>query len=269
MITSRDNPRLKHARAVRKGKVAGQMFIEGLRLCEEAAQSGIDITEVLYTSDFAVEPRGKDLLARLKKRGIDTLLIPEKLLGSLSDTKSPQGIVILAEKPQSDARRLAQRVAQKNGELTLVVVLHEISNPSNLGAILRTAEAAGAAGVILTNNSADPYSPKALRGAMGASLRLAVWHGAKFSEAVEWAKNNRLLTACADTGGGLSYSEIDWKKPHALIIGPEAHGLKAEEIALCDESFRIPMAEPVESLNAAVAAGIILFEARRAAMQQT
>jgi TrmH family RNA methyltransferase len=259
MITSRDNPQLKHARAVRKGKVSAQMFIEGARLSEEAARSGVNITSVFYTSDFALDPRGKVLLAQLKDRNTETLLIPEKLLESLSDTNSPQGIVMLAEKPRSDESVMARRP----GSLSLVVILHEMNNPANLGAILRTAEAAGAGGIIVTKNSADPFSPKALRGAMGASLRLPLWCGLSFSEAIVWAKENGMRIACADTNGQVSYLDIDWHAPHALVIGSEAHGLRDAEIALCDESFQIPMAEPVESLNAAVAAGIVLFEARR------
>ncbi len=278
MITSRDNPHLKHARAVRKGNVSNQMFIEGLRLGEEAVRAGVAITEVFYTSDFALEPRGKDLLTALKSRDIHPLMIPETLLDSITDTKTPQGIVILAEKPQSDGNTLSRRLAEKaenagNAEkmngLPLVIVLHEMNNPANLGAILRTAEAAGAAGAIVTNNSADPFSSKALRGAMGASLRLPIWHGAEFFESVEWAKRARMTVACADIKGSFSYLEINWKKPHLLVIGSEAHGLTAAEIAVCDESFKIPMDEGVESLNAAVAAGIVLFEARRQFRQQT
>lgn len=264
MITSRDNPHLKHARAVRKGNVSDQMFIEGLRLGEEAVKAGVAITEVFYTSDFALEPRGKDLLTALKSRDIHPLIIPETLLDSITDTKSPQGIVILAKKPQSDGNTLSRRIAEKVNGLPLVVVLHEMNNPANLGAILRTAEAAGAAGAIVTNNSADPFSSKALRGAMGASLRLPIWHGAEFFESVEWAKRDQMTVACADIKGSFSYLEINWKKPHLLVIGSEAHGLTAEEIAVCDESFKIPMDAAVESLNAAVAAGIVLFEARRA-----
>ncbi len=271
MITSRDNPHLKHARAVRKGKVSTEMFIEGLRLCEEAVRSNVGsplgsnivITSVLYTPDFAVEPRGKALLAKLKERGIDGLLVPEKLLDSVTDTSSPQGIVITAEKPVSDSSVLAGKLA-RHGNLPLVMILHEMNNPANLGAILRTAEAAGAVGAIITKNSADPFSPKALRGAMGASLRLPVWYGAEFSEAVDWARQNEMTVACADINGKTSYLDIDWQKPHALVIGSEAHGLMADEIAMCGESFHIPMAKTVESLNAAVAAGIVLFEARRA-----
>ncbi|HEV7646512.1 MAG TPA: RNA methyltransferase [Pyrinomonadaceae bacterium] len=276
MITSRDNPHLKHARAVRKGKVSAEMFIEGLRLCEEAvrsnAGSNINITSVLYTPDFAVEPRSKALLAELKNRGIEGLLVPETLLDSVTDTSSPQGIVITAEKPVSNSGVLTgalNGMAAQPGNLPLVLILHEINNPANLGAILRTVEAAGAIGVVITKNSADPFSPKALRGAMGASLRLPVWYGAEFSEAIDWAKQNEMAVACADINGKTSYLDVDWQKPHALVIGSEAHGLTPDEITLCDESFRIPMAEPVESLNAAVAAGIVLFEARRQFRQQT
>jgi TrmH family RNA methyltransferase len=268
MITSRDNPRLKHARAVRKGKISTEMFLEGLRLCEEAVRSDVRVTDALYTSDFALEPRGKTLLAELKARGIETLLIPEKLLDSVTDTPSPQGVVILAEKPQNPLDRFDALVKTPGG-MSLLVILHEINNPANLGAILRTAEAAGALGLIVTKNSADPFSAKALRGAMGTSLRMPVWYGAEFAEAVDWAKQNKMAVACADVRGGVSYTDVDWQKPRALVIGSEANGLTPAEIALCDESFRIPMAEPSESLNAAVAAGVILFEARRQFRQQT
>jgi TrmH family RNA methyltransferase len=259
MITSRDNSHLKHARAVRGGKSPGEIFLEGLRLCEEAVRSGISITEVLYTSDLALEPRGKTLLAALRNIGSEPLLVPEKLLETVSDTNTPQGIVIIAARPAAD--RSALNIGR--GELPLIVVLHEMNNPSNLGAVLRTAEAAGVRGVIVSKNSADPFSPKALRGAMGASLRLPVWHGAEFAEAVQYCKQNKMAVTCADVNGKLAYTEIDWQKPCALVIGSEAHGLSDADIALCDHSFRIPMAGPVESLNAAVAAGIVMFEARR------
>ena len=266
MITSRDNPYLKHARAVRKGKVSAEMFIEGLRLCEEAVRSRVNITGVLYTSDFSLDPRGKALLAELKDRETETLLIPEKLLDSVTDTRSPQGIVILAEKPANDRLRLSDALRENIGGLPLIVVLHEMNNPANVGAILRTAEAAGAAGAILTKTSSDPFSPKALRGSMGGSLRLPIWHDVDYDDALYWCAGHHLLIACADINGKFSYTDIDWKKPHALVIGSEAHGLTEQEMVMCDESFRIPMAAPVESLNAAVAAGIVLYEARRGAV---
>ncbi|MDQ3180740.1 MAG: RNA methyltransferase, partial [Acidobacteriota bacterium] len=154
-------------------------------------------------------------------------------------------------------------------EFPLLVLLHQINNPSNLGAILRTCEAAGVLGVILTNNSADAFSPKALRGAMGASFRLPIWDHADFFEAVDWAKEKNLISVCADINAEKSYLEIDWKKPRLLIFGSEAHGLSAEESAAVEESLVIPMENGVESLNLAVSCGVILFEAKKNAEART
>jgi TrmH family RNA methyltransferase len=141
--------------------------------------------------------------------------------------------------------------------------LHELNNPSNVGAILRTAEAAGASGVILTKNSADVFSPKSLRGSMGAAFRLRFWTKADFSEVVEVCRQNRIKTVCADIRAAKNHTEIDWREATALIVGSEARGLSPEEIGETDEQIKIPMKTPVESLNAAVACGIVLYEAAR------
>jgi TrmH family RNA methyltransferase len=132
-----------------------------------------------------------------------------------------------------------------------------------LGAILRTCEAVDVSGVILSKNSADAFSPKALRGAMGANLRLPLWTNADFFEVLDWAKTEGFGSICADVNAEKSYLEIDWKKPRLLIFGSEAHGLNADEREKTDESLLIPMANNVESLNLAVACGVILFEARK------
>jgi tRNA G18 (ribose-2'-O)-methylase SpoU len=150
-----------------------------------------------------------------------------------------------------------------NENLPLVILLHQINNPANLGAILRTCEAVNIAGVILTTNSADAFSPKALRGAMGASLRLPIWMGADFFEVLDWARTKDLISVSADVNAARSYLEIDWIKPRLLIFGSEAHGLSAKEKETIDESLLIPMENKVESLNLAVSCGVILFEAKR------
>ncbi len=188
--------------------------------------------------------------------------VSDKIFDSLSDTKTTQGIIVICEKPETgrDSIEIESFAPEK---LALVVLLHQINNPSNLGAILRTCEAANVAGVITTKNSADVFSPKALRGAMGASLRLPIWSGADFYEVLSWARDNNLAALCADIHAQKSYLETDWKKPHLLIFGSEAHGLSADEKANAGESFRIPMENGVESLNLAVSCGVILFEAKR------
>ena len=141
--------------------------------------------------------------------------------------------------------------------------MHGINNPANAGAILRTAEAAGATGAVTTHGSTDLFSPKALRGAMGSSFRLPLWTGAEFSEALSWCAERGIRTVSADAVAGRSHTEIDWTRARALIVGAEATGLDAGEIAAADEAVRIPMRPPVESLNLAVATAVVLYEAAR------
>lgn len=259
VITSRDNSRVKHARAVRDGKVSGEIFIEGVRLCEEAARAGLRIQEVLHTEEVAGDERGARLLDELNQSGRPIVAASDKVFASLSDTKTPQGVVILAERPRTDASVLENVPA----DAALLVVMHRLNNPSNAGAILRTAEAAGANAIISTAGTTDLFSPKALRGAMGSSFRLPVWTGAEFSEALKWCAGRGIRTICADIRAAREHTDYDWKIPRALIVGAEASGLADDEIALADDALRIPMRPPVESLNVAVAAAIVLYEAAR------
>jgi tRNA G18 (ribose-2'-O)-methylase SpoU len=145
----------------------------------------------------------------------------------------------------------------------LFILLHELSNPTNLGAILRTAEAADVKGVILTKNSANPFLPKALRAAMGAAFRIPIWDNAIFSEALTWAQESGLTSICADVNAKRSYTDANFKTPILMVFGSEAHGLSPNEIDMIDDQVSIPMQNHVESLNLAVSCGIILFEIRR------
>lgn len=256
-ITSRDNSKLKFARKVRDGRVADLIFVEGLRLAEEVLRSNVEISEVFFTAQFAETERGIIFLNQTANH----TEVSENIFNSLADTKTSQGIVLICAKPETSQRRIESDLPKH--EFPLVVLLHETNNPSNLGAILRTAEAANVAGVIITKNSADAFSPKALRSAMGANLRLPMWTNADFSEVLDWAREQNLVSICADINSNKSYTEIDWKKPRLLIFGSEAHGLSAKEREMIDESLLIPMENNVESLNLAVSCGIILFEAKK------
>jgi len=169
-ITSRDNSLLRHVRAVRDGKIDELIFVEGLRLCEEALRSQLQIEALVYSDQIAKKERASGLIREIEQVVPKSAFVGEKLLASISYTKTPQGIVLLAARPAIDEKQFAQR---QHG-IPLLVVLHGINNPVNLGAILRTAEAAGASGVLTTNNTTDPYSPKSLRGAMGAAFRLPI-----------------------------------------------------------------------------------------------
>ena len=255
-ITSRDNQRLINARKVRDGNASDRICIEGKRLVEEALRSNIDIDECFYAEGFA----DTDLMYACADKAVFTAELPERIFNSIADTKNPQGIILVAKRPVGNAAAIEKKIASG---LPIVLFLKEINNPSNLGAILRTAEAAGVAGIIVSEKSADVYSPKALRASMGSSLRLAIWENAEFNDVLSWAKAGNLTTTATDIGADQTYSSIDWKKPRLLVFGSEAHGLTVEEVNRVDETILIPMENEVESLNLAVSAGIILFEAKR------
>jgi TrmH family RNA methyltransferase len=256
-ISSRDNERLKHARRVRDGKVEGRIFLEGVRLVADAVGSGTAIETVFVSA--AVRPRLEDLVSGTGAKF--AYEVSDSVLQSLGDTKTSQGIIAIAERPVASPEDIAQRL--ETAAVPIVVFLERVNNPSNVGAVIRSAEAAGVAGVIVSKGSADTFSPKALRAAMGSSLRLAVWSGADLGNAMLWAKDRGMRTTAADVEATLDYSAIDWRRPRLLIIGSEASGLSDDDRRSVDELTFIPMESEVESLNLAVATGIILFEARR------
>jgi len=258
-ITSRDNSLLRQARAVRDGKIDELIFVEGLRLCEEAQRSNLAIEAVIVSEELAQKERAAHAIAELSRVSKRTASVSEKLLESISYTKTPQGIVVLAKSPDSSEEHLAASLAAN----PLLVVLHQINNPVNVGAILRTAEAAGASGVVTTQNTSDPFSPKSLRGAMGSAFRLPIWSGPSYDEVTAWCRKRDIVTACADAEADIDYTDLDWTKATALLLGPESTGFTAEELMNADRRVKITMRGETESLNVSVAAGVLLFEAAR------
>ena len=258
-ITSRDNSLLRQVRAVRDGKIDELIFVEGLRLCEEAHRSQLEIEAVVVSEELLRKERAASAIAELSKVAKRVASVSEKLLESVSYTKTPQGIIVLAHRPVASEAGLAATVAAN----PLLVVLHQINNPVNVGAILRTAEAAGAAGVITTRNTSDPYSPKSLRGAMGSAFRLPIWSGTDYTDVIQWCRKRAIVTICADVEASASYLDVDWTGPCALLLGPESTGFTPEELEQADRRVSIPMKGVAESLNVSVAAGIVLFEAAR------
>jgi TrmH family RNA methyltransferase len=257
-ITSRDNSLLRQARAVRDGKINELIFVEGLRLCEEALRSQLRIEAVIFSQQLADKDKAAQIINEISSVAKRAASVSEKLLESISYTKTPQGIVVLAERPEP-----SEAFVHIVHEKALLVVMHQINNPVNVGAVIRTAEAAGVAGVITTLNTSDPFSPKALRGAMGSAFRLPIWTGASYEQVIEWCRRRGIRTVCADAESGTALTEIDWTSACALVMGPESTGLSSAEIESADMCVRIPMKGSVESLNVSVAAGILLFEAAR------
>jgi TrmH family RNA methyltransferase len=258
-ITSRHNPLVQRARAARTGRAPGLIFIEGLRLCAEAVAAGLEIECALYTERIETDERGASLLATIASSGVRAFALSEDVLAFVADTKTPQGIVLLAQRPRADEHTLA--AAQP--AVPLVVILHGVNNPANAGAMLRVAEAAGATGVIATAGTTDLLAPKALRGAMGSAFRLPLWLGAQLPAALAWCAARNIITVATDLAATETHTDLDWTTPRAVIMGAEAGGLSATDTAAAALRVRIPMRPPVESLNVATALAVILYEAER------
>jgi TrmH family RNA methyltransferase len=248
---------LKHARAVRDGRECGLIFVEGVRLVGELLRSPVELKTVFVSDVFAVSPDAAELVNKLKNSHAEIFVVAAGAFDSIVDTHNTQGIVVIAEAPfRSDFDELSARDG-------LFVYLARANNPSNLGALIRSAEAAGVSGVIVSPGSADPFSPKAVRASMGSIFRMPVYTNVSLEATASWASSKSIRTVGADISAVRSYTEVDWKSSHLVVFGSEANGLAKEELEKLDEVIFIPMENRVESLNLAVSAGIILFEAKR------
>lgn len=256
-ITSRDNRRLVRVREVRDGKNRSLVFLEGKRLVLEALKSGIEVDDCFISSNFQDEIVEKTL----EELGIQSATVSEAVFRSIVDTNSPQGIVLLAKRPNWSFSDIDARLAL--AKLPIVLFLKEINNPSNLGAVLRTCEAVDVAGVIISKQSADAFSPKAVRASMGAVLRVPILQNLDLDATIDLFSGSGVLTTACDIGGSTNYTDLEWRSRRLLIFGSEAHGLEKNELNSINEKVLIPMENGVESLNLAVSTAIVLYEARR------
>ena len=179
-ITGKENSRLQHFRKVRSGKAGGEIFVEGIRLAEEVLRGGTKVTDCLISTDFYSHPRATALLGGLGSKKIRISETSPQLFNSVADTVHSQGLILLIERPGT-----GEFTENSSSASALYLYLHEINDPSNLGAVFRTAEAAGASGVVLSPGSADAFSPKAMRAGMGSNLRLPVWEDASLGDSAE------------------------------------------------------------------------------------
>jgi TrmH family RNA methyltransferase len=254
MITSTDNPKVKLARSLleRRGREKqGLCLVEGVRLIQDALRAGVHPALVFFAASAQRLPGSESLLAALEAGKAPLWHLSPEVFETISDTVTSQGVIAVLPIPE----------ASDHSNAALILVLDRVRDPGNLGTILRTAAAAGVEFVILTPGSADPYSPKALRAGMGAQFRLAVEPHASWPEIATRAAGRQ--TWAADSRGEIDYDQVDWNQPSVLIIGGETEGLSAEAIGLSTGRLAIPMANQVESLNAAMATAVLLFEAAR------
>ncbi|MSR38921.1 MAG: RNA methyltransferase [Planctomycetes bacterium] len=252
-ITSTKNPILQLFRAAATGDDAGAMLAEGVRLATEGLDAGLKVLAAL------VSPRMRDEHLAERLRALpEYATCSDEILAKVSSLETHQGVAVVFARPSWAPLDLLRADPSP-----IVVAAAGVRDPGNLGALIRTAEAAGASGFVALAGSADPFREKAVRGAMGSSFRLATSAGVKPQELIEFCRKQKLQLVVADGGGERSYLDIDWRKPSMLVVGAEAAGVPAELIKAADARVRIPITKAVDSLNVAVAAGVLLFEARR------
>ena len=253
-VSSGKNPAIQRFRDAASGDLPDLMLAEGVRLVAEALDAGLDVVEA------AVSPRLTDaaLRTRLQQRARTFLDCSDEVLARLSALDTPQGLAVLLQRPRVDEGALLG-----TSLVPLVVIAAGVRDPGNLGSLLRTAEAAGATGVISLKGGADPFRDKAVRGSMGSIFRLPVLHGFDAAAIVAFCQRHRLQLVVADGSGERAHTQVDLRKPLALVVGAEAAGVPDELLAAASVRTRIPLQAPVESLNVAVAAGVMLFEAKR------
>lgn len=259
-ISSRQNPVVKRFRDLARASRAEDVLLDGEHLVQEALACGIAV-EVAAFAETRLHAAGSPLgrVARdVAARGGRVLTVSEPVLAAMSPVQNPSGVVAIGR-----ARPAGARTVMAAAGVPLVVVLAGLQDPGNVGAIIRAAAAFGASGVIATAGSADPFGWKALRGAMGGTFRIPVTAREPLADVTAAAGAAGVRLVAAVPRGGTPLPALDLRAPTALLVGAEGAGVPAEIADTVRETVTIPMDAPVESLNVAVAAAVILYEAMR------
>ncbi|MCH7587553.1 MAG: RNA methyltransferase [Chloroflexi bacterium] len=252
MITSTSNARVKWVRALQTRPHARReedvFVVEGIRMAYEAVIAELPVRLVFHTDHLSEQGRG--LVNSLARLGAEVQTVSESVMAASSSTQTPPGLLVVLPIPKLRAP----------GEASLSLVIDRIADPGNLGSILRTALAVGVDTIYLMKGSVDPFNPKVVRAGMGAQLHLPILPsspkdiGDRLSDVQLWV---------AQQGEGVPYYAVDWLHPVALAIGSEAHGASDILQARAQGRVHIPMQREAESLNAGIAAAVILFEIKR------
>lgn len=271
-ITSRQNPLVKRFRRVRSAGERHHVFLEGVRLIEDAMKAGARFESIAFTAELESSERGAALLEALRRVQCRGALVSKQVMETISDTRTPQGVAALVSRPYIELDDLFSDCPD------LLVIADELQDPGNLGNIVRTAEAAGASGLITTRYTVDPFNEKAIRASMGSVLRLPVVTGANRTDVATRCHEHKIKMIASRAIPGRPpgviddakrtenvklCNEIDMTVRIALILGRESTGIPEAGNAEADEFVHIPMAEGVESLNVSAAAAILLYEAER------
>lgn len=258
-LTSRRHPFVTRCRALATQRRTGdpEVLLDGPHLVAEALAAGVAIEAVAIGPRLLDDPAHRELLESLHTAGVGRYQASAEVLEAASPVRSPGGVVAIARFTAMEPERVFRRGSD------LVVAAMGVQDPGNVGAIVRCAEAAGATGMVVTHGSADPLGWKALRGSAGSAFRLPLATGIDAAQACALARGHGLRVVATCPAGGCDLDECDLAGPVMILLGGEGPGLAPELLETADIRLRIPLQPPVESLNVSVAAGVILFEARR------
>lgn len=259
-ISSKDNARIKYIKKLISNKSfrdeERRFVVEGLRLCLDAFVSAASIKEVYYTD--AICKKFPEKVKELVDSSERVYKVSDEILKSISETRTPQGIVCICEKLDKHFDVNTINITGK------FVILEDIQDPANLGTILRTAEALGLDFVVMSRNCCDMYNAKVLRASMGAVFRVRVRSSENLCEDIKVLRTRGAkVYAAVPENSAPPVTSVDWSSFSAVAIGNEGNGLSSELVALCDKKVTIPMLGRAESLNAGMAAGILMWEMMR------
>lgn len=256
IVTSPANPKIKQIRKLRDRKEREQssrFFIEGLRIVGEAVQMKADLDTILFAPELLTSEFGRNLVASQEKAGVPVMEVSAEVFHSLSQKEGPQGIGAVVRQRWEDLNSLSL----SDGEFW--VALDSAADPGNVGTIMRTNDAVGGAGIILLDRSTDPYDPTALRASMG-SVFSQRFVKAAFPEFASWIRARQYPLIGTSGAAAQDYHFVHYPDTMVLLMGSEREGLSEEYMQLCDHLVAIPMIGRSDSLNLAVATGVVLYE---------
>ena len=256
MITSTQNEKIKNIRKLRGRKErdqSGLFFAEGIRIVTEAVQLGTNLEAIIFSPELLTSTLGRQIIDNADDRCITVLEVDKKVFKSISSKESPQGIAAVIHQQWHHLDTIY------SNDPELWVAIDSVQDPGNLGTVIRTNEAVGGRGLILLDRSTDPYSPTSIRASMGAifSQALVRTTGEAFRE---WKQRENIAVFGTSGYSDQIFNEIYYPDKVVLLMGSEREGLHPQFIELCDEIVKIPMVGRSDSLNLAVATGVVLYE---------
>ena len=260
IILRRQDPFIKKLVELRDEKNSALLLLEGPRLLKEALQSHLVIQTLVICQHEGQNalPQEAALIETARAQAKETIFVNESVFRVISDVEEPQGVAAFCDRPRWSWNDLLDRKPRP------LIILDGLQNPGNVAAICRTAEAADAAGVITTSGTAHLFSPKSIRGGMGSTFRLPSLEHRTFGDiAVKLHAAGYQLLGAAVSQTSFPYTKVNWKQPWAIVLGQEGAGLRKDWQSHLHHMVAIPMAAPVDSLNVAASAAVLLYESHR------